>query len=88
MVPHVKRTMRHLVGSGTTRIPADVLAAITTPTSLLWGRHDRMCPLTVAEHAAAAFGWPLHVIEDAGHAPHIEQPDAFMRTLAAIESGE
>jgi pimeloyl-ACP methyl ester carboxylesterase len=86
VVPHVKRTMRHLIRSGTTQIPADVLAAITTPTSLLWGRHDRMCPLPVAEHAAAAFGWPLHTIERAAHAPHIEQPDAFVRTLSAIES--
>ena len=65
-----------------------MITTITTPTSLLWGRHDRMCPLTVAEHAAAAFEWPLHVIEDAGHVPHIEQPDVFIGTLAAIESGE
>lgn len=24
-------------------------------------------------------GWPLHVIDDAAHASHIEQPDAFVR---------
>jgi pimeloyl-ACP methyl ester carboxylesterase len=80
--------MRHLISSGTTRIPAAVLAATTTPTSLLWGRDDRMCPRSIAEHAAASFGWPLHVIDDAGHAPHVEQPDAFVRSLAAIESGD
>jgi pimeloyl-ACP methyl ester carboxylesterase len=86
--PHVKRTMRSLVSTGTKRISDDVLGEINAPTSLLWGRHDRMCPLAVAEHATEALGWPLHVIEDAAHAPHVEQPDAFVRTLTALLSGE
>jgi pimeloyl-ACP methyl ester carboxylesterase len=25
----------------------------------------------------------LHVVEDAGHVPHIEQPEAFLKALAA-----
>jgi pimeloyl-ACP methyl ester carboxylesterase len=86
-VPHVKRTMRRLIGSETKQIPDDELAQITTPTTLLWGRHDRMVPLHLAERASATFGWPLHVIEEAAHAPHIEQPAAFVQTLsAAIET--
>ena len=81
-VPHVKRTMRRLIGRETKQIVDDELRRITTPTTLLWGRHDRMVPLHLAEHASAAYGWPLRVIEDAGHVPHIEQPDAFVRTLS------
>ena len=48
---------------------------------LLWGRHDRMVPLELAEGAAERMGWPLSVIENAGHAPHIEQPEAFAAAL-------
>ena len=29
-------------------------------------------------------GWPLHVIEDAGHVPHLEQPGAFLEALGAV----
>jgi pimeloyl-ACP methyl ester carboxylesterase len=84
VVPHVKGTMRQLIATGTRRIPDADLAGITVPTTLLWGRHDRMVPLSVAQYAAAHHGWPLHVIEDVGHAPHIENPDAFCDQLEAI----
>ena len=50
--------------------------------TLLWGRHDRFVPLSLAEAAAGRLGWPLHVIEDAGHVPHIEQSDAFLEALS------
>jgi hypothetical protein len=29
-------------------------------------------------------GWPLHVIEDAAHVPHIEQTGAFLAALGPI----
>jgi pimeloyl-ACP methyl ester carboxylesterase len=82
-VPHVKRTMRRLIGAATRRIPDGDLRRIAVPTTLLWGRADRMVPLGLAETASARFGWPLHVVDDAGHAPHIEQPEAFLRELTA-----
>lgn len=62
-------------------IPPDVLAAISTPTSLIWGRHDLATPLEVAQDASARYGWPLHVIEGAADDPVIEQPEAFLRAL-------
>jgi len=87
-VPHVKQTMRQLVRHGTKRVPDQDLGRIRIPTSLLWGRHDRMAPLRLAESVAAAHGWPLHVIEHTGHVPHLEQPDAFLETLrAALPDG-
>jgi 2-hydroxymuconate-semialdehyde hydrolase len=80
-VAHVKRTMRQLIASETRPLPETELRRIAVPTALLWGRHDRMVPLTIGRHAGARFGWPLHVVEDAGHAAHIERPDAFLRAL-------
>jgi pimeloyl-ACP methyl ester carboxylesterase len=78
--------MRQLVRLGTQQVPADELRRIDVPTVLVWGRHDRMVPLTTAETTAAACDWPLRVIESAGHVPHLEQPDAFVETLLATEA--
>lgn len=83
---HVKKTMGRLVVTQMKPMSDDELARINIPTALLWGRHDRMVPLAIGEHAAARHGWPLHVIDDAAHAPHIEQPDAFVETLTAIDA--
>lgn len=80
-VPHVKRTMRRLIRTGTKRIPDAELQQIEVPTALVWGRHDRMVPLRLAEATSRSFGWALHVVEGAGHVPHLEQPDAFTEAL-------
>ena len=79
-VPHVKRTMRRLIALGTKPVPG--LERVAVPTTLLWGRHDRFVPLGLAEAASTRLGWPLHVVDAAGHVPHVEQPDAFMEALA------
>jgi 2-hydroxymuconate-semialdehyde hydrolase len=77
--PHVKRTMRALLSAGTTRVPDAELERIAIPAALLWGRHDRMTPLSLALTASTRLGWPLHVVDHAAHVPHIEQPDGFVR---------
>jgi 2-hydroxymuconate-semialdehyde hydrolase len=84
VVPHVKATMRRLIKTGTRRIPDTELKRITVPTGLVWGRQDRFVPLAVAEGASARLGWPLHVIDDAGHVPHIERSGAFLAVLRAV----
>ncbi len=86
-VREVKRTMRQLVKAGTKRISEAELRKISIPATLIWGRHDRMVPLRIADALNAKLGWPLHVIEDAGHVPHIEQRDAFLRSLRTAISG-
>ena len=80
-VPHCKRTMRWLIAQCTKEIPDEELRGITLPTALLWGRHDRFVSLDHAEAASARLGWPLHVVDDAGHVPHVERPEAFLRSL-------
>jgi pimeloyl-ACP methyl ester carboxylesterase len=79
--PSAKRTMRQLVKAGSKQISDADLRGIDVPMALIWGRLDRMAPLRIAELASSKFGWPLHVIEGAGHVPHIEQPEAFLRAL-------
>lgn len=85
VVPHVKTTMNQLIKTGKKRVPDADLRRIKIPTALVWGRQDRFVPLALAERASNLYGWPLHVIDDAGHVPHIEQTEAFLRVLAQIE---
>jgi pimeloyl-ACP methyl ester carboxylesterase len=68
---------------GLTAIPPADLARIVVPTTMIWGRHDLQVQLPVAEVASARLGWPLHVIEDAGDDPALEQPEAFLPALHA-----
>jgi pimeloyl-ACP methyl ester carboxylesterase len=82
-VPHVKRTMRELVKAGSKPISDAELEGIDVPVTLTWGKRDRMAPLGIAEVASSRFGWPLHAVDDAGHVPHIEQPEAFLGALRA-----
>ena len=65
-------------------IPANVLSSISVPTTLIWGRHDMATPLSVAEAASRAFGWPLHVVENAADDPAFEQPEAFVAVLEEV----
>lgn len=75
-----RRLLREL---GFPPIPPTDLARISVPTTLIWGRHDRVMRLQTAEAARARYGWPLHVIEDAGHVSPGEQPKAFLEALRA-----
>jgi pimeloyl-ACP methyl ester carboxylesterase len=82
-MPRVKRTMRQLISTCSKQLPDAVLRRVTVPTTLLWGRYDRMVPLRVGEYASAAHGWPLRVVET-GHVPHVEDPAGFVDTLNSV----
>lgn len=84
VVPHVNRTMRQLVKTCAKQVPDSELRRIEVPTALLWGRHDRMVPLALAEKASVRLGWPLKVVDDVAHVPHIERPGAFLTALADV----
>jgi pimeloyl-ACP methyl ester carboxylesterase len=66
---------------GIPRIPADDLARIPVPTTLIWGRQDRANRLRIAQDASARYGWPLHVIENCADDPPRDQPRAFLEAL-------
>lgn len=67
------------------------LGRISVPTLILWGRHDRLIPSAVGQaYAEAIPGSRLVLIEEAGHAPLREAPEAcaqaiteFLRARAA-----
>ena len=82
--PSAQAAMGALIAQfGAAAVPPADLARIDIPTTLIWGRHDLATPLPIAEAAAARYGWPLHVIEDAGDDPPLDQPDAFLDALRA-----
>ena len=83
-LPHVKRTMRALLEIGTVRVPDAELRRIAIPVALLWGRYDRMTPPALARAASTRLGWPLQVVDEAAHVPHLEQPDSFVNRLTAL----
>jgi pimeloyl-ACP methyl ester carboxylesterase len=63
------------------------LAALSPrpPIELLWGSQDRSVPLAVGLEAAKLLApAPLHVIEEAAHAPYYEKPEQFNGRLDAF----
>jgi len=47
------------------------ITALAMPVQVIWGREDRIIPVTHAEALASRF--PVHIIEQAGHLPHMEK---------------
>lgn len=59
------------------------LDGISIPTLVVWGKEDGLIPLSDGEDYAAKIpGAKLIVIQECGHAPCIEKPEAF---LAAVQ---
>jgi len=85
--PSVRKANRRLMREiGLQQIPPEDLARISVPTTLIWGRYDHVAPLRSAEEASARYGWPLQIIERAGHVSPGEQPEAFLNVLRAVLS--
>lgn len=58
------------------------LGRINVPTLILWGRHDRLIPSAVGQaYERAIPGSRLVLIEEAGHAPLREAPEACARAI-------
>jgi pimeloyl-ACP methyl ester carboxylesterase len=56
------------------------LSLLVVPTLLLWGRHDQFASVERAHEIAARMpSARLVVLEDCGHLPTLEQPDACVR---------
>lgn len=65
------------------RLP-HLLAEVRTPTLLVWGEHDRVVPLECGrQYERALPNARLEVVEDAGHALEMEQPEALARLIAS-----
>jgi pimeloyl-ACP methyl ester carboxylesterase len=61
---------------------------IQAPTLLVWGREDRLVPLVYADEFSRRLpGARIEVVEKAGHAPQLEQPEATARLVEAFFKG-
>jgi pyruvate dehydrogenase E2 component (dihydrolipoyllysine-residue acetyltransferase) len=56
------------------------LAALAMPAQLIWGRDDRIIPVAHAEALAGRL--PVHLLDEAGHLPHMEQAGEVNRLIA------
>lgn len=56
---------------------------ITSPTLVLWGRHDGIVPVGYAERFASLIGTArVEILEDAAHVPHLEQTDQVVKLVS------
>jgi pimeloyl-ACP methyl ester carboxylesterase len=62
-------------------VSTEDLQRITVPVAVVCGRHDRVVALTNTQRVTAELGWPLTVIDDAGHLPHLERPAHLIGAL-------
>jgi pyruvate dehydrogenase E2 component (dihydrolipoamide acetyltransferase) len=61
----------------------DLVAAVSglaTPVQLIWGRDDQIIPLMHAEALASRL--PVHILEEAGHLPHMEKSGTVNRLIS------
>jgi pimeloyl-ACP methyl ester carboxylesterase len=58
------------------------ISKIQVPVCLIWGKEDKITPPEVAEEFHQLLpNSELHIIDKCGHAPMMEQPDAFNEVL-------
>lgn len=61
------------------------LKQITKPTLIVWGRADRLVPLRFGEYLQNSIpGAHLIAIDQCGHEPQVECPEAFDKALEAF----
>jgi pyruvate dehydrogenase E2 component (dihydrolipoamide acetyltransferase) len=56
-----------------------VVAALGMPVQIVWGREDRIIPVGHAEALSSRF--PVHIVEQAGHLPHMEKAGEVNRLV-------
>lgn len=66
---------------------AEVLHGLSVPTLLVWGMQDRVTPVEVAcEFRDRIARSRLVLVDECGHAPMLEQPEAFAKALGGFLS--
>jgi pyruvate dehydrogenase E2 component (dihydrolipoamide acetyltransferase) len=60
----------------------DEIAALQLPVQIIWGREDRIIPVSHAEALAARV--PVHIIDEAGHLPHMEKAGEVTRLIKRL----
>jgi 4,5:9,10-diseco-3-hydroxy-5,9,17-trioxoandrosta-1(10),2-diene-4-oate hydrolase len=69
-------------GSAVSKMPDELLRQIKNETLIIWGKDDQMFSVEYGERASKIIpNAKLHLIEDAGHLPMMDQPEIFNKTL-------
>ena len=58
------------------------LMTLSLPVQLIWGREDRVIPAAHAEASAARL--PVHILDAAGHLPHMEKAGEVNRLIGQL----
>ncbi|HEU0218378.1 MAG TPA: acetoin dehydrogenase dihydrolipoyllysine-residue acetyltransferase subunit [Stellaceae bacterium] len=61
------------------------LTALAVPVQLVWGREDRIIPVAHAEALSGKL--PIHILDGAGHLPHMEKTAEVNRLIARFVQG-
>jgi pyruvate dehydrogenase E2 component (dihydrolipoamide acetyltransferase) len=61
------------------------LASLKVPVQIIWGREDHIIPVAHAEALAGSV--PTHILDHAGHLPHMERSAEVNRLIAAFVEG-
>ena len=65
---------------------SEIVGAVDVPTQIIWGRNDRIIP---AAHGDALAGrLPVHILDAAGHLPHMEKSGEVNRLIARFIAAE
>ncbi len=65
------------------------LHRIDLPTLLVWGAQDRFVSVDYAKHYAEAIPHSqLHTVAEAGHFPHVEQPEQMLEHIRHFLAGQ
>lgn len=79
-----RRALKRWLAQGLTPVPFDRLRV---PTLVLWGREDRILPSSWASEIADRIPAARAVVlDDCGHVPQLELPEAFTATVEAFLS--
>jgi pimeloyl-ACP methyl ester carboxylesterase len=63
----------------------DRIHRVTMPVMLVWGKEDKLFPVEYGEEYHKLIPHAeFNVIENSGHFPHIEQPNAFMNSVSSF----
>jgi pimeloyl-ACP methyl ester carboxylesterase len=80
-------TLRAVVGTDGQRVEAGdrLYLAEGVPVLIIWGRRDRIIPVSHGEHAREVIADSrLEIFEDAGHMPQLELPGRFVAVLESF----
>jgi proline iminopeptidase len=64
--------------------PLPKLAGLSVPILICLGRWDGKLTVDIAEAISKQLNAELHVFEQSGHFPHVEQPEEFLRAVSAF----